>query len=282
MVTGASGAVGRALIPLLLHRGSEVRAVLRSRTAADDLRAAGAKVAVCRLGDADALEAVMDGAHTVVHLVGGLDLPNEEAYTEVNLASTRWVLEGADDTGVTRFLFLSYPGASPRSENAYLRAKGEAEALVRESGLQYAVVRSTHVYGPGCRWLEQMAIAARRPIAVVVGHGRQRLAPVFVGDVARVLAAADDRAVAVAGVYGLQGPEVLTADEMIDRLAGRRRRPVHLPPSAARRAARLLGRRLSPTLLEILAADSLADAPDAAREFGITPTPLRTGLAADA
>jgi uncharacterized protein YbjT (DUF2867 family) len=280
VVTGASGAVGRTLIPLLVEGGSEVRAVVRRREAAEDIRALGAKAAVCRLGDADALEAVMQGAHTVVHLAGALDLPDDAGYEESNLSTTRWVLDAGKDADVTRFLFMSYPGASPDSPNAYLRAKGAAEEAIRGSGLQHAIVRSTHVHGPRCRWLEEMRASARRPVAVVIGPGTQRVAPVFVGDVARVLAAADDRAHAVAGTFGLQGPDVLSVDEMVDLLAGRPRRKVHLGTAAARRSARLLGRRLAPALVEVMARDSLADAPDASAEFGVGLTSLRDGLAA--
>jgi NADH dehydrogenase len=279
VVTGASGAVGRTLLPLLIGRGSEVRAVIRAPAAAEELRGMGAKVAVIRFGDADTLEAVMEGAHTVVHLAGGLAVP-DDAYEEANLETTRSVLEAATERKVPRFLFLSYPGASPDAPNPYLRAKGMAEEEIRASGLQHVILRSTHVYGPRCRWLEEMLDVARRPVAVVVGSGKQRLAPTFVDDVARVLAAADDRAVEVAGTFGLQGPDELSADELVDLLAGRAKRKVHLGPDAARMAARLAGRRLSPALVEVLAADSTADAPDAAAEFGVPLTPLVEGLAA--
>ncbi len=62
-------------------------------------------------------------------------------------------------------------------------------------------------------------------------------------------------------------------------LAEGRRRPVHLRPGAARGAARVLGRRASPALLDLLARDSLADAPSAAAEFDLRLTPLREALA---
>jgi hypothetical protein len=84
----------------------------------------------------------------------------------------------------------------------------------------------------------------------------------------------------VAGTFGLQGPDEITADELTDFLAGGPRRKVHLGPAAAGRAARLQGRRLPLALLEILAADSLADAPDATSEFGLSLTPLAEGLGA--
>jgi NADH dehydrogenase len=280
VVTGASGFVAGHLIPLLVARGYEVRAVLRDRGRADALRASGVKVAVTRLQDEDTLEAVARDAHTVIHLAGGLDLPDPDAYERVNHELTRSVVAASEEAGVKRFILLSYPGASPDAENPYLRSKGRAEEAVRAGSFQHVVLRSTHVYGRGSRWLAEFERAARGPVAaVVVGPGTQRVAPVHVQDVAQALAAADDRRAELTGTYAIRGPDVVTADELADILAGRSRRKIHLSPAAAARAARLQGRRLSPAMLEVLAADSLADAPDAAEELGLDLTPLREGLA---
>jgi NADH dehydrogenase len=278
VVTGASGGVGRVLIPLIAERG-EVRAVVRAREAAEPLRAQGAKVAVTDLGETSVMATVMGGAHTVVHLAGGLDLPDEAAYEAANLVTVRDALEAAVEASVARFLLLSYPGASADSSNAYLRTKGQAEDEVKASGLDHLILRCTHVYGPGQRWSEEMRHAAHRPlVAPVVGTGRQSIAPVHVRDVAAALLAADDRAEPVSGTLGLEGPDVVTADELVDLIAGRHRRKAHLAPSAARRAARLLGRAIHPALLEVLASDSLADAPSATTELGLSLTPLEVGL----
>jgi uncharacterized protein YbjT (DUF2867 family) len=280
VVTGASGFVAGYLIPLLAARGSEVRAVVRDRGRANALRASGAKVAVTRLESEDTLEAVARDAHTVVHLAGGLDLPDPDAYETVNHELTRSVVDASEEAGVKRFVLLSYPGASPDADNPYLRSKGRAEEAVRDGSFQHVVLRSTHVYGRGSRWLAEVSRAALGPLAaVVVGPGTQRIAPVHVKDLARALAAADDRETELTGTYAIQGPDVVIADEMADMLAGRPRRKLHLSPAAAGRAARLQGRRLSPAMLEVLAADSLADAPDAAAELGLELTPLRAGLA---
>jgi uncharacterized protein YbjT (DUF2867 family) len=279
VITGAGGGIGRILATVLGRQGAQVRAVVRNRAAVAPLRTTGAKVAITQLSDPARLAAAMEGAHTVCHLAGALDLPDDAAYEDSNFRTTTDVLSVAQETGVQRFLFLSYPGASPGASNAYLRAKGRAEEAIRETGMPHVIVRATHVYGPGQRWLEQMRSAALRPLAaVVVGPGTQRLAPVFVEDLARVLVAADDRRDPASGTFGLQGPDMVTADEVADLLAGRRRRKLHLSVGTARRLSRLAGRRLSPALLEILATDSLADAPDAASEFGVRMRSLAEGL----
>jgi uncharacterized protein YbjT (DUF2867 family) len=280
VVTGASGLVGRRVVAALAGTSPEVRAYVRAKGSVAALRAAGAKVAVGWIGDVDNLVAAMAGAHTVVHLVGGLDLPDEAAFREANLDSTRFVVEAARRAGISRFVFLSYPGADPGSANPYLRFKGMAEALISDSGLGFVVLRATHVYGPGSSWLEGLRQQAGRSPPIVLGSGRQVLAPVFVDDVAAVLAAVDDRAELRSGIWGLQGPDRVTADELADALGAGGGRKLHLGPRAATVLARLTGRRVSGAGLEVLTSDSLSDAPDAAAEFGVPLTSLSDGLAA--
>jgi uncharacterized protein YbjT (DUF2867 family) len=266
VVTGADSAVGRALIPLLRERGSEVRATVRGVDGADRLRGLGAKVAPEAASDADTLRAVLDDAHTVCVLTGDLFLPDGESYEETIVESTRTVLRVARKAKVTRVLLVSYPGASSASTNAFLRSAGLAEEAVRDSGLEHAILQCTHVYGPGSPWLEFMVRASRHRPPLVVGSGTQRLAPVFSADVARALAAADDRAVPVLGTYGLQGPDVLTAAEFANLLG-----PAEGDPPAL---------QWSQTIGEVLAADCLADAPGADKEFALERTSLLAGLAA--
>ena len=278
VVTGAAGRIGRGLTPLLAERG-EVRAVVDDQPSAERLRSAGAKVAVASLQDPAVLRAIMDGAHTVIHLAGEMNLPDEAAYELAHVETTRAVLEAATDASIVRFLFLSYPGASPQAQNAFLRVKGLAEEAVESAGVDHLILRSTLIYGPGQRWFEDLLAAAARPLGIpVVGTGRQRVAPVHVRDVTAALLAADDRADPVSGTLGLQGPEVLTMDELMDLVAGRVRRKVHVPPASAARAGRLFGRPLYPALLEILAADSIADARDASGVLGLQMTKLEDGL----
>jgi len=276
VVVGASSSVGRALIPLLVERGPEVRAVVRRRDAAEGLRALGAKVAVAGSPDADSLAMLFHDAHTVCHLAGGIRMPTAAAYEEANLRTVERTVEGARRAGAARVLLLSTTGAEPGEENAYLRAKGRAEDLVRASGLEHVIVRATRLVAPASPWFQDVAaLATRRPVAVV-GAGGRSLAPVASADVASALAAADDRAGAVSGTFAMEGPDVVTADELVELVAGSARRPRHLPPG--RRASRALGEGVGPDYLDLLARDARADAPDAASEFGVPSTPLREAI----
>ena len=270
VVSHASGPLGDALIPVLLERGSEVRAIVRDRGAAERARRLGAKVTARGLDDADAIRTAVRDAHTVIHTADFL-FPPDELIEAWNLGWTERLVDACDGTRVARFLLLSSVGADPAAANAYRRAKGRAEAVVRACGIEHAVLRTTHRYGPGFGGLGELAL---RWLwwTVVPGDGRQRLAPVAVADVAAALAAADDRAEPVEGTFALGGPDVVTADE-VAALAEPRRPRLHAAPGS------WLARRLPvrATALEVLAADSLPDAPDAATEFGIAPVPLGAG-----
>jgi uncharacterized protein YbjT (DUF2867 family) len=282
VVTGADTPVGRALIPMLLEGGSEVRAVVQDAGGAEPLRALGAKVAVVAASDDDTLRAILDDAHTVCLLSADLFLPSGETYEETIVESTRAVLRAARKAKVRRVLLVSYPGASPTSANDFLRSTGLAEDAVRDSSPEHAILRCTHIYGAGSPWLDFMVRASRSRPQVVIGSGAQRLAPVYSVDVARALAAADDRAQPVSGTYALEGPDQVTANELAELLGGSGHPKRHVPPGARPPEPALVSGRLdhpwSQTIGEVLAEDCLADGPGADQEFGLERTSLIAGL----
>lgn len=281
MVTGASGLIGRALVPLLV-RHDEVRACVRRPETADALRAVGAKVAVGPFDDADALAEILKRVFTLIHLIGGPSQPDDDAVLAANHGSVLTALAAAREAGVRRFVLLSVPGASVDATNGYLRAKGLAEEAVEHSGLEHAIVRSTHAYGLGGLWLAATVEGATASPPFVVGDGTQSVAPVFAEDVAAVLAAADDRVAPLEGTWAIEGPDALTMSELVSLLASSDSpSPVPLAPlDAAARLGELLGIDVSPVAAELFALPSRADAPDAAEAFGIVRTSLAEGLRA--
>ena len=278
VVTGASGLIGRRAVQSFSLVSPQVRAYVRRPEAAEQLRSMGAKVAVGLIEDVDTLEVVMSGAHTVCHLVGGLNPKPPDEYERSIVGSIRSVTEAATRAGVRRLLYVSYPGASSEKTNHYLRSTGMAEEVIRASGLESVIVRCARVYDEESEWLQAVTRRSRMNPALVVGTGRQLLAPIHAHDVAAVLAGADDRERVDSGTWGLEGPDRITADDLADLLAGKPKRKVHLSAGAGARVTRLTGERSTLASLELQAADSLADAPDAAAEFGVRRTPLREGL----
>jgi NADH dehydrogenase len=269
LVTGAGGLVGRAAVAALAKQGIEhVRAIVRRPGDGGDLRQHGAKVAVMDAADPDALEAAMTGVFTAVSLTGSLWDGDDPAAAVLEPA--RVFVEVARRTGVRRLVVLS-PAGGGRGGNPWLDAKAQAEALVTGSGLEHAVLRCTHVVGPGSRLAERL----RGPGPVLVpGSGRQQVAPVWVGDVAAAIAAADDSAAPLHGVWALAGPTRTTFDGFVDALNQAAAPKLHLDgdPVPAGHPG------LTAVQAEVLAADSLPD-PAVPPAPGVTPIPLSDAVA---
>ncbi len=279
MVTGASGPLGHALIPRLVAR-DEVRAAVRRPEAAGALRSMGAKVTVGRLDDADALAEVFRRVFTVIHLVGGAHQVDDDAVTAANHGSVLTALAAAREADVRRFVLVSVPGASPDAHDPYLRAKGLAEEAVVNSGLEYAVVRSTHLYGLGGLWFTGVVQAALAEPPLVLGDGGASLAPAHVDDLADVLVAADDRVEDPAGTWALEGPDAVTAAGLTRLLAaGPAREPVEVPVDEIGAVLeRLLGIDVPEPAARLFSMPGRADAPDAAAAFDVARTSLAEGL----
>lgn len=277
MVTGASGLMGRAVVAALVRK-DEVRATVRRPEAGEALRSLGAKVAVRPVEEADELLEILPRVHTLVHLVGGVNQSSDEEILAANHGSTVAAVAAAKEAGTRRVILLSVPGASSDDPHPYLRAKGLAEEVVVESGLEHAVLRTSHAYGRGGLWFTATVTGADH--GFVVGDGRQVMAPVLADDVAAVVLAIDDRHDPVEGVWSLRGPDELTADDVF-AIAGEHGTPEHLEPApAAERLTELLGISVSIRATEHWAATSVADAPDAAAAFGVETTPFADGLKA--
>lgn len=283
MVIGASGLIGRALVPLLVRK-DEVRACVRRPEAADPLRALGAKVAVGSFGDADALSEILKRVYTVIYLVGGPNQPDDDAVLAANHSSVVAALAASREAGVRRFVLVSATGASIDATNPYLRAKGLAEEAVANNGMEHAIVRSTHAYGLGGLWLAATVEGATASPPFVVGDGSQPVAPVFADDVAAVLAAADDSDGRLEGTWAIEGPDIVTMAELVAILAAPDADPP-VPLTIQEAAGRLtdgLGTLVSETTAEVFSLPSRADAPDAAGAFGVERTTLADGLRATA
>jgi uncharacterized protein YbjT (DUF2867 family) len=270
LVTGAAGLVGRAAVAALLRQDVEhVRAVVREPARVAGLRRLGAKVALLDATDPDGLAAAMDGVFTACSLTGSLwSPPAEDPYAAV-VSPAEVFLAAAGAAGVRRVVVCSPAAVGTAARpNPHLAAKAEVERMVAASGLEHAILRCTHVLGPGSRLL---GLLAGRPPVEVPGDGRQRVAPVWVGDVAAAIAAADD-AVELAVTWSLSGPDEVGFDDLVDAVHGH---PVAKHHLAGGEDGPRAG--LTPVQARVLAVDSLAD-PAMERPPGLVPTPLAEAL----
>ena len=279
MVTGASGVVGGAVVRALVRR-DEVRATVRRQDGAEGLRALGAKVAVRTIERSEDLAEILQRVHTVVHLIGGPNQPDDDEVFAANHRSALAAVDAAAELKVRRFILASVPGADPGADDAFLRAKGLAEEAVASSGLDHAIVRLAPVYGVGGLWFTALVQGALADPPLVVGDPERLAAPVFADDVGTLVAALDDHPDGIGGTWSFQGAETVSIRELLRVLRDDDRAPEVLgPDESVDRLSDLLEVPVSPAAARYLATAGLArDAPDAATAFRVARTGLLDGL----
>ena len=290
-VTGATGFVGRAVVPALRAHGYAVRCLVR-RGSELDLRGMEAIERV--EGDVlspDTLERNMAGCDTVVHLVGIIrEEPSTlSTFERIHTQGTVNVLEAASATGVRRYLHMSALGTRPGARARYHQSKWAAEEAVRASPFPWTIFRPSIIYGPGDQFVNLFAGLIRRyPVVPVIGSGQQRLQPVTVEHVAEGFARAVEHGTSVKHTYEVAGPDAVSMVRLLDLIGaalGRARvRKVHVPIGVVRPATRLLHRLpgfpLTPDQLLMLEEDNAGDPQPFYSTFGLAPVPLATGLRA--
>lgn len=229
-VIGGSGFVGRHIVHLLAAGGYRVCVPTRSRERAKELiLLPTVDVVTANVHDAEQLGRITRGMDAVINLVGVLhDGPGEKSFRAAHVELARKVVGACRENGVERLLHMSALNAEPNGPSQYLRTKGEAEALVRESGLAATIFRPSVIFGREDAFLNLFARLLKWLPAMFLACPRARFQPVFVEDVAQAFVASLERVDACGKSYDLCGPRVYTLRELVEWVGSvtGRRRPV--------------------------------------------------------
>jgi NADH dehydrogenase len=288
LVTGASGFIGQSMVARLAAIGHEVRALVRRPDGVPGRPRVEAFAG--DLLDAGSLDRAAEGMDAVIHLACATGVADEAQVRRVNVDGTRALLDAAQRHGVRRFVFVSTISATRVRMGPYGRTKREGEAMVAHSGLEWVTVRPSLVYGTAPVGLFATLAGYLRslPVVPVIGSGTIELDPIHVDDVCEVLAQCVTRPDVVGKTYDLLGPDRVTFNEFLDRLAREldiRKPVVHIPGGIALLMASMLGlvsKRPPVSVDNVLGMTSPArvDRAPARRDFAIRWTPLVDGLEA--
>ncbi|ELY50859.1 complex I NDUFA9 subunit family protein [Natronococcus jeotgali] len=217
LVAGGTGFIGTHLCTELHERGHDVTALSRSPDDAD--LPPGIDLA---MGDASAYDSIVedvDGHDAVVNLVSLSPLyepPEGTGHREVHLRGTENLVRACEERGVDRFLQMSALGADPDGATAYIRAKGEAETVVRESDLEWTIVRPSVVFGEGGEFVDFTKELTTPYVTGLPGGGRTRFQPIWIGDLVPILADVLEDDARVGETYEFAGPQVATLADVTE------------------------------------------------------------------
>lgn len=216
-ITGGNGFIGSALAKLLRQQGHE--AVQLSRRSGH--------------GVSDDLRQAFEGCDAVAHCAGINREIGKQTYQRVHIDGTRNVVEAAQAVGIKHISMVSFLRARAGTGWPYHESKWQAEEIIRNSGVNYTILKTGVVYGLGDHMLDHLSRALKTfPVFGLVGYTDNGVAPTHVDDMARILAAATHDQTLHGRTFYVIGPEAMplqTAVRRVGTVVGKRPLYVRLP-----------------------------------------------------
>jgi uncharacterized protein YbjT (DUF2867 family) len=221
LVTGATGFIGRRLVPALVEEGHDVRAMTRRPEAYDGPgRAVGGNT-----DDRDSLAAPLEGVEVAYYLVHSLD---DEDFERKDAAAARNFAAAAAEQGVRQIIYMGGLG-DDGDLSPHLRSRREVESLLGETGVPVTVLRAAIVVGAGgISWEITRQLVKNLPAMVVPKWAATKTQPIALDDVVRYLVGVCGREEALGQVFEIGGPDQLTYIDML-RIASEQERSRTVP-----------------------------------------------------
>ena len=235
-VFGGSGFLGRHTVRALARAGWRIKVATRHPNRAFFLRPLGAVGQIdfvkCDVSDAEQVAQAVMGAQAVVNLTGIL-FEKGQSFEDVQAEGAAHIAQAAATAGVAGLVHVSAIGADAESDAGYAVTKAQGEAAVREAFADAVILRPSVIFGPEDGFFNKFAELARFfPALPLIGGGKTRFQPVFVGDVAQAVVATLSSPAARGRTYELGGPTVYSFKELLQlilRETGRKRILAPLP-----------------------------------------------------
>jgi len=213
-ITGATGFIGSHLTARLTSEGHEVVRIARRSRCAD------AELVVNSLDDVDQLTQAFAGCRAVAHCAGINREIGDQTYKRVHVDGTRNVVEAAKRAGVEKIVLTSFLRARPDCGSPYHESKWAAEEIVRNSGLDYTVLKAGVIYGRGDHMLDHLSHALHTfPVFATVGLEEKSIRPLAIEDLVHIMRAALVDRRLKRQTLAVLGPEEIYLSEAVRRVA---------------------------------------------------------------
>lgn len=214
LIVGATGELGGLIASTLLQQGNAIRVLLRDPAACDSFIDSGAEAVLGDLKDPSSLMAACAGVDAVVTTANSSARGGDDTVESVDAKGNRNLIEAASAQGVRHFIFVSALGADPGHPVPFMRAKGETEQLLRESGMTWTILQPELYFDKLPMAVVGGPALAGLPVTLV-GEGRSRHSLVAARDVAAYAVAALQRGEARNRMLLIGGPGPVSLRDMV-------------------------------------------------------------------
>ena len=229
LLTGATGFVGSNLLPALLDRGHEVRALTRDRERGEAVLDDRVEVVEGDILDPSSLEGVFDDIDLAYYLIHSLGYGKE--FEEQDREAARNFAAAASDADVERVIYLGGLGETGEDLSPHLRSRREVEDLLREGASKLTTFRAAIIVGAGSASFEMVRqIVSRLPIVITPKWVRTPSQPIAIRDVVEYLCEAAEVPATAGETLEIGGPEILSYQEMMERTAAAMGRKLYVLP----------------------------------------------------
>ncbi len=284
-VTGASGFIGRNLIRELTTTGHQIIAFYNRQF--PQFSASNLTWIKVDIHSLESLKGGLAGVEIIYHLVGIIAETKELTFEQTVTVGTRNLITAAKFCHAKKIIYLSALGTSPTAESKYFQTKWAAEESVRNSGLEYLILRPSIIFGQDDKFLNKFTgIIRYSPIIPLVGNGRQPLQPIYIKDLINILRESLSSHRAINKVIEIGGPEKYEFREIIailKKILNKKRINIYIPIWFLQLAAIIMEKIIKPSpvtvdQLKMLSAGSTCDNSELIRIYGIRLTKLENGL----
>ena len=222
-IFGATGFVGNYLVRALLAAGHELSVLVRPGSESKLVEPDQCRTTSGDIGSEQAIRTTLDGCEAVIYNIGLLkEFPRRGiTFEEAHFAGVKRVVEAAQDLGVKRFLLMSANGVkSPGTP--YQETKFRAEQLLRSSDTDWTIFQPSVIFGDSAgrqEFSHQLYTELVKPPVPAVAFPGVAMSPVFIGDVVDAFVKALSDPDTIGKTYPLGGPEVLSWEAMVRRVA---------------------------------------------------------------
>ncbi len=290
-IFGGSGFVGRTIVQRLARQGYVIRIATRNPQHVLLEKTSGTVGQIvpfaCQPTDTASVARAVEGADLVINLIGTLYDRGKHGFDETHVQTAERIADAARVAGAARLLHMSALGADANALSKYARSKAAGEVAVRKAFPTVTIFRPSIIFGAGDSFFTRFAhLGQLLHFLPLIGGGRTKFQPVYVGDVADAFinAAADEET--SGRTYTLVGPGIYSFKQLFEtmlKITGQSVRLVNLPWGLASLQATLMELLPRPMLtrdqVESLKTDNIAPAgAPGLQELSLMPTALEAIL----